>query len=153
VRNSGSITAKAFLRAPGRRASLLSARISPTLARQLVRFAIVGVSNTALAWSLYALGVKAGVWYPAAAAGSFAAGAVNGYTLNRVWTFQAGDFSASRFARYACVQVGALGANVTLLVLLVELAGVARLPAQLFALASVAALSFAASRRWAFGRT
>src|SRR5207237_7563732 len=99
----------------------------PSLAQQLVRFALVGASNTALSWSLYALGVKLGVPYPLAAAGSFAAGAVNGYTLNRTWTFRAGGFSAARLARYACVQGVALALNVGLLVALVELAGIPRL--------------------------
>lgn len=110
----------------------------------------MGVSNTALSWSLYALGVKLGVPYPAAAAVSFAAGAANGYTLNRVWTFRAGPFSAARLARYVGVQAAALALNVCLLVALVELGGLPRLPAQLVALAVVALVSFSASRRWAF---
>jgi putative flippase GtrA len=123
---------------------------SPSLAQQLVRFAVVGVSNTALSWSLYALGVKLGVWYPVAAAASFAVGAINGYTLNRVWTFRAGEFSAGRLARYVCVQAGALSANVVVLVVLVELAGVPRLPGQFVALAVVSVLNFTATRRFAF---
>ncbi|MEA2473537.1 MAG: alpha,6-mannosyltransferase [Thermoleophilaceae bacterium] len=117
---------------------------------ELARFAVVGLSNTALSWSLYALGVHLGVAYPVAAAGSFAAGAVNGYTLNRVWTFRSGRFSASMLARYAGIQVAALAVNLVLLVGLVEVVGMHRLSAQLVALTAVALMGYAASRRWAF---
>lgn len=132
MRDVGSITIRASLRA------------------QLPRFAIVGLCNTALSWSLYALAVALGVWYPLAAASSFAAGAVNGYALNSAWTFRAGPFSASRLARYVVVQAGALALNVVLLVALVEGVGLPRLSAQVVALVAVAAASFTASRRWAF---
>src|SRR5436309_649471 len=62
-----------------------SAVASP-LTGQLARFAVVGVTNTALTWCVFALSTAAGLWYPAAAGIAFGAGAINGYTLNRVWT-------------------------------------------------------------------
>ena len=55
---------------------------------QFVKFGIVGVSNTLLAFAVYTLLLKVfGVWYVAASGIGFAVGAVNGFLLNRRWTF------------------------------------------------------------------
>jgi putative flippase GtrA len=92
----------------------------------------------------------AGVWYPAASGLAFAAGAVNGYTLNRIWTFRAGAFRVGGLARYAVVQAIGLGANVLTVVAFVELAGMNRLVAQVCALGLVSLLTFGLNRSWAF---
>ena len=130
--------------------TLLENNTRMSLAGQMVRFGIVGVTNTALSWSLFAIATGLGVWYPAASAGAFAVGAINGYTLNRVWTFRAGAFRVSRLFRYVVVQAIGLGANVLLLVALVEGAGLHRLIAQLVSLGFVSLLTFGLNRRWAF---
>ena len=124
--------------------------LAPPLAGQLARFAAVGVSNTALSWGLFALALKLGVWYPVASALAFAAGAANGYTLNRIWTFRAGAFRASGLLRYTIVQAIGLVTNVALVVALVEWLALAHLAAQAVAIGIVALLTFALNRRWAF---
>ena len=123
---------------------------APDLAGQLARFAVVGATNTALSWGLFALMTSMGVWYPAASGLAFAAGAVNGYTLNRVWTFRAGAFRMGGLARYAVVQAIGLAANVLAVVAFVELLGVHRLIAQVCALGFVSLLTFGLNRQWAF---
>ena len=54
---------------------------------QFVKFGIVGVSNTLLFFAVYTLLLKAGMWYLAASGIGFTVGAVNGFLLNRRWTF------------------------------------------------------------------
>ena len=54
--------------------------------RQLARFLAVGVGNTAVSFVVYRLLLALGLWYVVAAPLAFAAGAVNGYILNRRWT-------------------------------------------------------------------
>lgn len=117
---------------------------------QLARFAVVGASNTALTWCVFAASTALGAWYPAAAAFAFALGAVNGYTLNRVWTFRAGGFDSRALGRYVVIQIGAMLTNVGLVVALVEGFALHRLLAQLVAIPIVSMLSFGASRNWAF---
>ena len=60
----------------------------PAVAPQFVRFAIVGLANTAMTyvvlWVLHAgLGVSVGI----ASATGYSAGAVQGFLLSRYWTF------------------------------------------------------------------
>ena len=120
---------------------------------QFVRFCIVGLSNTALSLIVFVVAVSAGVPYLAASCGAFAAGAINGYTLNRVWTFKAGSFRAQGLARYVLVQGLGLGLNAALLAALVEGLNLASIPAQALVLPFISVLTFALNRRWTFGRS
>ena len=120
---------------------------------QFVRFCIVGLSNTALSLIVFVVAVSAGVPYLAASCGAFAAGAINGYTLNRVWTFKAGSFRAQGLARYVLVQGLGLGLNAALLADLVEGLNLASIPAQALVLPFISVLTFALNRRWTFGRS
>jgi putative flippase GtrA len=110
--------------------------------RQFGRFALVGVGNTVLSLVVYALLATAGLPPAAAGATAFCAGAVNGYLLNRRWTFRARDSSGSR-ARYLVVQ--AAGAATTSL-----LAWALATDGYLVALPLVTAATFVANRRWTF---
>jgi putative flippase GtrA len=120
------------------------------VAGQLVRFAIVGVLNTAISLAVYKLAVDVGVPYPVASVVAFAVGALNSYTLNRIWTFRAGGFSRSGFARYIVVQLVGLGINELVLVAAVEGLSVDALVAQAFALVIASSVMFVLNRQWAF---
>jgi len=117
---------------------------------QLVRFAVVGASNTVVTLLLYALLVAAGVPSVAAAGLSWAGGAANGYRLNRAWTFASAVRGLRPAVRYAGVQ--ALGAGLDALAVwaLVARAGEPRLAGELVALPVATALTFYSSRRWVF---
>ena len=82
--------------------------------RQLARYAVVGLSNTALSYATYLILLEARVGYVLASALAFFAGAVNGYALNRRWTFAASDSLRARVS-YLVVQGFGLAA-LTLLV-------------------------------------
>jgi putative flippase GtrA len=113
---------------------------------QLARFVVVGLANSAISFLAYAL-LDHVVSSPAAGAGAFALGAVNGFLLNRSWTF--GSTGLTALPRYAVVQ-GA-GAGATSLILwgwsasqLDHLAG------YLAALVLVTPTTFALNRCWTF---
>jgi len=120
---------------------------------QFVRFCVVGLSNTALSLVVFVIAVSAGVPYLAASCAAFAAGAINGYTFNRVWTFKAGSFRAQGLARYGAVQGLGLGLNVGLLAALVEVLNLPSIPAQAVVLPVISVITFALNRRWTFGRS
>ena len=83
---------------------------SSALVRQFARFALVGATNTLLTFAVYLSLRAAGTPYLVAGAAGFAVGAVNGYVLNRRWTFSATDSTAARI-RYLAVQLGGLAAS------------------------------------------
>ncbi len=130
---------------PGRR------RLSLPLIVQFVKFGIVGVSNTLIAFAVYALLLKVfGVWYVAASGIGFAVGAVNGFLLNRRWTFSGHVGDALTPVRWAVVQTCGLGLNLGLVYLFVHDAGMDKLIAQIPTTAIVTVLTFAANRAWTF---
>jgi len=118
---------------------------------QFVKFGIVGVSNTLLTLFVYTLLLKVfGVWYLAASAIGFAVGAVNGFLLNRRWTFREHVGDAFTPVRWGIVQTCGLGLNEGLLFLLVHDAGMDKLIAQVCATAVVTVTTFIANRAWTF---
>jgi putative flippase GtrA len=121
-----------------------------SLVRQFLRFGVVGVMNTVLTLVAYAAAIRVGVRYLPAAAGAFTLGALNGFVLNRAWTFEHRGRALTSGARYAAVQLVGLGANVALLWTAVHLAALGHLPGELAAAAPVTVLTFCLSRLWVF---
>jgi putative flippase GtrA len=75
----------------------------------VVRFGLVGISNTLVTLVSYAILVHLGFVPAVASAAGWALGAANGYRLNRSWTFRSERRGAGTAARYGAVQgVGAL---------------------------------------------
>jgi len=118
---------------------------------QFVKFGIVGVSNTLLAFGTYTVLLKVfGVWYLAASAIGFALGAVNGFLLNRRWTFREHVGDALTPVRWGIVQSCGLGLNEGLLFLFVHGAQLDKLIAQACATAIVTTSTFFVNRAWTF---
>jgi putative flippase GtrA len=137
----------------GRAVSLarLRRRLSNPLVIQFVKFGTVGVSNTLLTFLVYTLLLKAfGVWYLAASAIGFLVGAINGFLLNRRWTFKEHVGDALTPVRWGVVQGCGLGLNEGILYLLVDGARLDKLLSQAFATAVVTVLTFLANRAWTF---
>lgn len=118
---------------------------------QVLRYAVVGVSNTVISMAVYAGLLALGVGYVAAVVVAYLAGIANGYTLNRRWTFVAGSFSVGSLSRYTTVQATGLLLSVGLTTLFVERLGVPALPALVLSWPLVIAVTFTATRLWAFG--
>jgi putative flippase GtrA len=119
------------------------------LARQLARFLVVGVANTVLSFIAYRLLLALGAWYVLAAPVAFAVGAVNGYILNRRWTFAARDTTRARVL-YVSVQIVGAASTSLLVVFFVRVAGTGRVWAYLAAIPPVTLCMFAANRLWTF---
>src|SRR5213082_3813754 len=113
---------------------------------QFVKFGIVGISNTLLTFAVYTLLLKVfGVWYLLASAIGFGVGAVNGFLLNRRWTFRGHVGDALTPLRWTIVQGCGLGLNEGLLYLLVHDAGLDKLLAQALATGVVTVCTFTAN--------
>jgi putative flippase GtrA len=118
---------------------------------QFIKFGIVGVSNTVLAFAVYTVLLKVfGVWYLAASAIGFALGATNGFLLNRRWTFSDHVGDALTPVRWGVVQGCGLAVNEGLLFVFVHDAGLDKLIAQACATAVVTVSTFFVNRAWTF---
>lgn len=115
---------------------------------QFARFLLVGVTNTVVSFVAYRLLLAAGTPYAAAAPVAFAVGALNGYVLNRRWTFSARDTTRARVL-YAGIQAAGAAAT-SLLVALFVAAGVGYSAAYLLAVPPVTVSMFVANRLWTF---
>ena len=116
---------------------------------QFARFIVVGVFNTLISFVAYRLLLAVGTWYVLAAPIAFAVGALNGYILNRRWTFAAQDIMR---ARVLYIVVAAAGALTTSLLVLLFADGLAtgRVWAYVIAIPPVTLGTFAANRTWTF---
>ena len=117
---------------------------------EFARFVLVGVGNTLVSFVVYETLLALGVSYRGAAAAAFAAGAVNGYLLNRSWTFHASDSARTRI-RYVVVQIGGLALTTGLLSLLVHAGEFGEVAGYAATLPLVTAATFLANRTWVFG--
>jgi putative flippase GtrA len=125
--------------------------LSAPVVIQFLKFGLVGVSNTLIAFAVYTLLLKGfGVWYLAASAIGFALGAVNGFLLNRRWTFSGHVGDALTPVRWGVVQTCGLGLNLGLLYLFVHDADLDKLLAQAFATIIVTVITFCVNRAWTF---
>jgi putative flippase GtrA len=118
---------------------------------QFVKFGIVGVSNTLLFFAIYTVLLKGfGVWYLAASAIGFIVGAVNGFLLNRRWTFSDHVGDSLTPVRWGIVQGCGLALNEGLLYAFVDGASIDKLLGQAFATIIVTVLTFVVNRAWTF---
>jgi putative flippase GtrA len=119
---------------------------------QLVRFGMVGGIGFVVNIAVYTLCVHAlGIDYHLAAVAAWLVAVVNNFVLNRHWTFDARSGRA-RFqaVRFLVVSLVALGFSLLLLMLFVEVVGVAKVPAQALAVAASMPLNFLGNKLWSF---
>jgi putative flippase GtrA len=122
----------------------------PPVVLQLVRFGLVGSTNTVLTLGTYA--VLVALHAPVALAGGagWAVGAVNGFVLNRAWTFRGAARGAVPAARYAVVALAGAGLNAALVSIAVSEQHLPRIAGELAVLPPVTMLAFLLCRGWVF---
>jgi putative flippase GtrA len=118
---------------------------------QLVRYLVVGATNTGITLASYALLIRAGAPAVAASVVAFGAGAANGYWFNRSWTFRSARRGAAAGGRYVIVLLAGLGLNALGVALGVNVAGLPRLAGEIVALPPATATTFVLARSWVFG--
>jgi putative flippase GtrA len=119
---------------------------------QLVRFGAVGGLGFVVNLAVYTLCVHLlGIDYHVAAVLAWLVAVANNFILNRHWTFDAGgDRAGFQAVRFLIVSLVAFGFSLLFLTLLVETAGVAKIPAQAVAVAASMPLNFLGNKLWSF---
>jgi putative flippase GtrA len=128
----------------------LRRRRIPTLMAQLLRFGLVGAANTALTLAAYSALVALGTPVALAAAIGWGAGALNGFVLNRAWTFRGSARGALSAARYAVVALAGSALNAALVSVAVSEDHLPHIAGELAVLPPVTVLSFVLCRGWVF---
>jgi putative flippase GtrA len=119
---------------------------------QLVRFGLVGGVGFVVNVAVYTLFVHSvGVDYRLANVVAWLIAVINNFVLNRHWTFDArGGQARSQAIRFLLVSLVAEVCSLALLTLFVEVAGVAKVPAQALAVAGSMPLNFLGNKLWSF---
>jgi putative flippase GtrA len=117
---------------------------------RLVRFALVGASNTALTLAAFAVLTGLGAASPVASALGFAVGAANGYVLNRRWTFRCADHGAAVVGRYVAVQAVGAGLSAVGVAFATSDLDLRRLAAEAIVIPVVTLVTYSLSRRLVF---
>jgi putative flippase GtrA len=125
-------------------------RILPALLAQLVRYGVVGATNTALTLGAYAGLVAIGVPAALAAALGWGVGAVNGYCLNSSWTFRSVLTGARPAVRYIVVALLGAGLDALATAIAVGHDHLPHLTAEIAILPAVTLVTFVLCRRWVF---
>jgi putative flippase GtrA len=135
------------------RPSLLASLRSVSNWQQLGKFCAVGAVGYLINLAVYDALLHAGLHYLLAATCSFLVAVTSNYTWNRLWTFREhrGHVGVQGM-RFLLVSLAALGANLLVLDVLVNSAGVDKLVAQAIAVVVVTPLNFVGNKLWSFRR-
>jgi putative flippase GtrA len=135
------------------RPSLLASLRSVRNWQQLGKFCAVGAVGYLINLAVYDALLHAGLHYLLAATCSFLVAVTSNYTWNRLWTFREhrGHVGVQGL-RFLLVSLAALGANLLVLDVLVNSAGVNKLVAQAIAVVVVTPLNFVGNKLWSFRR-
>jgi putative flippase GtrA len=137
---------------PRKRTRVRAALRKPANWLQLVRFGTVGASGYVVNLAVFTVAVHgAGFAYYVAATLAFIVALSNNFVWNRVWTFRAHDGHAGfQAARFVVVSLVAFAFNLLVLFVLVEFAGMAKVPAQAIAIAAATPMNFLGNKLWSF---
>jgi putative flippase GtrA len=119
---------------------------------QLFKFGVVGATGYVVNLIVFAaLAEGMDVYHLLAAVASFCVAVTNNFLWNRHWTFGATEAHAGFQAlRFFTVSVLALGVNLLLLYLLVNVASAPELPSQAIAVAGAMPFNFLGNKLWTF---
>jgi putative flippase GtrA len=121
--------------------------------REFVRFAVVGGAQNGVNLVVFALAVAAGVPYILASVLAATVALSVSFFLNLRWTFsRRTGRTASRAIRFVIIWITIVVLALPILAILVNVAHVPRVLAQAIVILIGAPASYAAQRRWAFGR-
>jgi putative flippase GtrA len=116
----------------------------------LLKFLVVGITNTLGGYAVYAALVALGVNYAVALTLEYVAGIAYGFALNKRWTFKAQGDTLRQAWRYSAFYGVIYLLNVGLLMALVERWGLNPYVSQLILLGFLTCLSFGIQKSWIF---
>lgn len=126
--------------------------INNQTAQQFVKFAIVGVSSTAIDWSaFYVFNHFLGIYYLLSKVLSFILAVVNSYAWNSTWTFQSHNpKKAQEFIQFIVVSSIGLALDALIFYTAVNKIHLSYLPSLVIATGTVMIWNFTINKLWVF---
>lgn len=119
--------------------------------RQFIKFNLVGLLNTALDFTVFALLTWLGAFYIVAQCISYGLGMLNSYTLNKYWTFaQKGRLEPKQAFRFTVLNLSSLLLSLILLALFRDQWEMTLLLAKLLTTVATTLVNFVGSKLWVF---
>ncbi|WP_165867482.1 GtrA family protein [Paenibacillus pinisoli] len=124
--------------------------------KQFVSFAVIGGLNTLIDMAVFTLLIVAHTHYSIAQVAAYAAGMLNSYIMNSVFTFRSETAEsgkrggAKRMLRFVVWNLCMLGVSLLLLIAAAEWLGLHELIGKAIVTLLVVALNFYGSKRWVF---
>ncbi len=119
--------------------------------KQLIKFFIVGVSNTALDFIIYAALTRIfHLYYLVSATISFIFSVTWSFNLNRRWTFKVKRRLVTQYATFFFVNAIVLLLNISILYVLVDCLGIYDLLAKVIASVILGIFNFTINKFWTF---
>ena len=128
----------------------MSVSIQSLISSPPVRYAIVGLANTAVGYGLIFSTMFAGAGHVAANLIGYAGGFVLSFFANRAWSFRSDAPVSRSLPRFLLVTLVAYLANLTTVVAAVDIAGINPYIAQVSGLGPYVAIAYLGSRYFAF---
>lgn len=121
---------------------------------QFIRFALVGVANTALGYAVI-FGCMYGLGWSALASNvaGYAVGLLVSFTLNRRFTFRSEGKARAELLRFVCIFAVAWSANFAVLIVLLNVVHMNEVLAQILAGVVYFVLSYVMSKYYVFRST
>lgn len=117
---------------------------------EFIKFALVGLLNTAVDVVIFFLLTWVSTPYLAAQVISYSCGAANSYLLNKFWTFRSSGLSYAEIVRFTTVNLISLGISVAVLSLLYDRTGLGLAASKGGATACALAANFLGNKLWVF---
>lgn len=118
--------------------------------KRFLKFAIVGVSNTAISFLVYVVLVKLSLYYILASIISYIAGILNSYILNTAFVFKEKKTKKNLFM-FSSVYLSALLINLSLLYIMVDVFGTGPITGQILVTGLVMIYNYIMQKKWTFG--
>ena len=117
--------------------------------QRILKFVCIGILNTLVGYGAFFI-LLSFLNYLVALIVAHFIGVTNSYLWNKYWTFQVKKFQATELVRFNIVYLFALGANMIILYIAVELLAVDPKVGQLAVLPLVTLLSYFGHKNWSF---
>jgi Predicted membrane protein len=117
---------------------------------QLIKFSIVGASNTLLSLLSYYLLIHIGLHYLIANTLAFGVGILNSYTLNKLWVFQVRNSNYTTLIKFISLNLFTLSLSSILLMLLISVFHAGKIISQIIVTCTILFINYIINKLWTF---